>query len=407
MMAAPSHCRQACIGDLGAQSAQAHRSCVRQWRAGKAKSPCPFIDTGTARRTRPWRPEPGGRGSDMGRAPRSPPAIAEIDILMDMSLIEVDQTLDRARLPNRGVCPEESLALFGVGAAEASGAFSTTGPAGSRRRGGSHGNRRGEPSPSRIPQAPQRPRGLSAPLAEDWRLAAGGAHDLHAEGGGDSGQRGAAAGALYLTPRALLIIGVKPTHHGLRMTPGAFSHLRRASTPGDVMKGEKPLTAPGDVASRACWRNSATVWPQRSWPTRNIGLNQIAVGKPRYGISAAEARSEPSFNWMRFRPAQPVFPALPSIRVTANSEMSLASFKINHEGIRDGSKSLCAARLTRFHAAERGPTVRAPLSPAPADLIAWGKLPLRRRPRRVVFLRQQTQVVTMSSNRSSVSRASS
>jgi hypothetical protein len=29
------------------------------------------------------------------------------------------------------------------------------------------------------------------------------------------------------------------------MTPGAFSHARGAITPGDVMKGEKPLTAPG------------------------------------------------------------------------------------------------------------------------------------------------------------------
>ena len=43
----------------------------------------------------------------------------------------------------------------------------------------------------------------------------------------------------------MLVVAVKPAHHGLRMTTGAFGHARGAIASGDVVKGEKPLAAPG------------------------------------------------------------------------------------------------------------------------------------------------------------------
>src|SRR3954467_9471282 len=87
----------------------------------------------------------------------------------------------------------------------------------------------------------QRPLGAARPQP------AGRCGSLRREPPRSAGKRGAAAAAPIKQRRgAVVVVGVHPAHHRLRMAPTTGGDLRRAPTLRNLVQREKPLASAGD-----------------------------------------------------------------------------------------------------------------------------------------------------------------
>src|SRR3954452_8150958 len=96
-------------------------------------------------------------------------------------------------------------------------------------------------------QTPQRPARLYI-RPSDWRtgrLALCGANRLAQRGSDVRAKGGAATGALIAQRLAVLVVGVQPTHHGLRPPSRAFANRRGTTACGDLVQRQKAFAAAG------------------------------------------------------------------------------------------------------------------------------------------------------------------
>ena len=177
------------------------------------------------------------------------PAIAEVNILMDMRLIEVDQVMALiARAVQQGTDPgDESLPLLRLGATEQLvGLLPRQLELVQRAADGLAAEAAAELRLHEANQTPQRPAWLYLGSG-DWRtgrLALRGAKLLAKRGGNIRAKGGAATGALIgQRLGAVFIVGMQPAHYDLCSSSRAVGNRRGTTAFGDLVQRQEAFAA--------------------------------------------------------------------------------------------------------------------------------------------------------------------
>src|SRR6201995_4296801 len=174
----------------------------------------------------------------------SPRSVAEVGVLVDLGLIEIDQLMPVALGGGqyRTQPRDEGLPPRGIGAAEQ--LLGLLPRQAEPVQGGADGlaaARTGEPRLHKPDQPLERPARLrvGAGYGRPGRLSLSSA-DRRTERGLDLRAKGGTAPRAPILYRlgAAFVVAVQPPHHGLRVSPGTLGHSARATASRDLVQGQ-------------------------------------------------------------------------------------------------------------------------------------------------------------------------